>query len=208
MIQAKIPTVSTTPPFLLELDAARGGDAQALAKLADRFYPTVQRIVHSRLESDLRRSRPWLAAHFSTGDVVQDVFYRIIQDINSFVGSTEEAFIGYLAMIVRNRIIDAVRFHEAECRDGRRTGRGDAELNLPGPGEGPADEAVTAELQERLREALKQFDQSTQLLLRARIEGQSTFAELAGQLGFDSESGARRAFYVAQARLALLLKEA
>ena len=59
---------------------------------------------------------------------------------------------------------------------------------------------------ERYREALTEFSHKDQLLLRARLEGTATFAELAEQLGYGSSSAARRAFHTAQAHLAFLLE--
>lgn len=201
-----IESVHNEPPFSVDLDAARRGDEGALARLTDRFYPTVQKLVHRRLAQDLRLSRPWLTARFSTGDVVQEVFQSVIVDLESFRGRTEDAFVGYLTMVIRNRIVDAIRFHEADRRDGRRMRPMD-DLDMPGPEGDPAAEVASGEMVERLHIALQSFDTPTQLLLRGRIEGTATFPELAAQLGLETESGARRAFYAAQARLALLLKE-
>lgn len=196
-----------TTDFSAVLQAARSGDAQALETLAERFYPTVQRMVHQRLEMDLRTSRPWLTARFSTGDVVQEVFLGVLRDLDAFGGDNEGAFAGYLAMVVRNRIIDAVRFHEAECRDGRRPGITAESIDLAGSAQDPASEAARSEQTERLHSALAQFEPRERLLLRARLEELATFGELAAQLGFATESGARRAYYAAQARLALVLKQ-
>jgi hypothetical protein len=42
--------------------------------------------------------------------------------------------------------------------------------------------------------------------VRARAEDLASFEELAQQLGYGSESSARRAFFAAQARLALRLQ--
>ena len=200
--------VDSATPFQVDLAAARLGDPQALKSLAERFYPTVQRLVHQRLELDMRMSRPWLTSRFSTGDVVQDVFMGVLRDLQAFAGDNEGAFVGYLAMVVRNRIIDAVRFHEADRRDGRRAGPSADSLPLAGASSAdPASEVASAEQMERLRQALSHFEPREQLLLRARLENLSTFGELAEQLGYSTESGARRAFYAAQARLALALKD-
>ena len=194
-------------PFGIVLAAARQGDGAALDSLAGRFYPTVERIVHHRLATDLRTSRPWLTARFSTGDVVQEVFQGVLRDLGAFAGETEEAFVGYLAMVVRNRIIDAVRFHEADRRDGRRSSPTPDGFELEGDAADPSHSAASQEEVQRLFEALQHFPEREQLLLRARMEGVASFGELASQLGYGSESAARRAFYSAQARLTLHLKE-
>ncbi|MEZ6016310.1 MAG: sigma-70 family RNA polymerase sigma factor [Planctomycetota bacterium] len=193
-------------PFHEALEGARRGESGALDLLTRRFYPTVQGLVHHRLASDLRRSRPWLSARFSTGDVVQDVFDGVLRDLGAFAGQTEEAFVGYLAAVVRNRIIDAIRFHEAAQRDGRRMHALGDEFDAEDERPTPAENAMTAEEFERLFRALAEFDVREQHLLRARLEGVSTFTELADQLGYCSESAARRAFYDAQARLTLRLR--
>jgi len=190
------------------LAAARAGDDAAVDALAGRFYPTVQRIVHQRLTFELRASRPWLAARFSTGDVVQEVFQGVLRDLTAFAGADEDAFVGYLAMVVRNRIVDAIRFHEADRRDVRRgTPPPPTEFGLAAPPDDPAESAAQQEFLERVLAALSQFEPREQLLVRARLEDTASFVELARQLGYGSESAARRAFYAAQAKLSLALKE-
>ena len=202
-----ISRVAPDIPFAELLTSARRGETKALAILTERYYPTVQELVHHRLASDVRTGRPWLTARFSTGDVVHDVFYGVLRDLDAFAGSTEDAFIGYLVVVTRNRIIDMVRFHEADRRDGRRGSALPDGMDLASSRSGPASMAASLEQIELIQHALNEFDAREQHLLRARIEGQATFAELAEQLGYDTESGARRAFYTAQARLALILKD-
>jgi len=198
--------VTSPSSFRATLTAARRGDTEALDALATRFYPTVQRIVHHRLATDLRTSRPWLTARFSTGDVVQEVFQAVLRDLDAFAGESEDAFVGYLAMVVRNRIIDAIRFHQAERRDGRRTRTAPTAFDPAQDGLDPVAEVASTEQVERFFEALAQFEPREQLLLRARFEGVASFEALAAQLGYGSESTARRVFYTAQAKLSLLLK--
>lgn len=192
--------------FQATLEAARGGDQAALALLFEQFYPRVQRIVHARLARDLRTVRPWLAARFSTGDVVQEVFTSVLGDLDAFEGSNEGGFAGYLAMIVRNRIVDMIRFHEAASRDGRKARGVIDEDQSPPASEDQVSSLIQDEEIERYREALTEFSHKDQLLLRARLEGTATFAELAEQLGYGSSSAARRAFHTAQAHLAFLLE--
>ena len=66
---------------------------------------------------------------------------------------------------------------------------------------------LISERLERLHAALADFEPREQHLLRARLDGVASFRELAAQLGYGSDSAARRAFYDAQARLALRLKD-
>jgi RNA polymerase sigma factor (sigma-70 family) len=188
------------------LERARQGDSDALNSLAQRFYPAVQALVHHRLATDMRHSRPWLTARFSTGDVVQSVFEGVLRNLEAFAGTNEEAFVGYLATVVRNRILDAVRFHEAAQRDGRRGQPIGLGFDAEGGEQDPADVALSAERLAELLEAMASFEPRVQHLLRARMEGLASFRELAEQLGFGSESAARRAYFDAQAKLALRLR--
>jgi hypothetical protein len=55
---------------------------------------------------------------------------------------------------------------------------------------------------------LASFDPGERLLLRARIEESSSYAQLAEQLGYSSADVARKAFYVAQAKLLTRLRAA
>ncbi|MBL8861743.1 MAG: sigma-70 family RNA polymerase sigma factor [Planctomycetes bacterium] len=191
--------------FLSTLERAKQGDAQALDGLAQRFYPVVQALVHQRLATDLRRSRPWIAARFSTGDVVHSVFEGVLWDLGAFAGQTEEAFVGYLATVVRNRILDALRYHEAALRDGRRMRPLGDDFDAEGGESDPAETVAATEDVARLLAAIGEFEPRVQHLLRARIEGLASFRELAEQLGYGSESAARRAFFDAQAKLSLRL---
>ncbi|MBK7875935.1 MAG: sigma-70 family RNA polymerase sigma factor [Planctomycetes bacterium] len=179
-----------------------------MEELARRFYPAVQQLVHHRLDSDLRRGRTWLNAHFSTGDVVQSVFESVLQDLRAFQGTTDEAFIGYLAAVVHHRIIDALRFHEASRRDARRNLRLDTDFDTEGAEPDPAEAAMRSDDLAALQDALSRFEPREQHLLRARMDGLASFQELAEQLGYGSESAARRAYFDAQARLLIWFKGA
>ncbi len=204
--------VSDLPPnppssFPDLLARARGGDADATSQLFEQFYPRVQRQVHMSLATDLRNSRPWLQSRFSTGDVVQEVFRSAFMDLEAFGGATESSFAAYLTMIVRNRLVDAIRFHEAEQRDGRRRSTPLVEEAHPSDEESAERSAIARDSIQRLHEVIDEFPQRERLLIRARFEGTATFEELTEQLGYSSVTTARRTFFAAQARLAILLDE-
>lgn len=193
------------PEFEAVLAAARRGDAAATEILFERYYARVQETVHRDLSRDLRRSRPWLTSRFSTGDVVQEVFRSLLTDLSRFEGKTEAAFCGYLAMIIRNRLLDAVRFHEAAQRDGRRSSEWFVRPDPNTMEKGPVDSAATAESAAYLQTALDSLPERERLLLRARIEQGTQFVVLAERLGYPSKWAARRAFYAAQSKILVLL---
>lgn len=203
---------STTPQpippearFHSTLGAARDGDAEAMERLFQEYYPRVKEMVHQGLARDLRRHRPWLIARFSTGDVVQEVFRSLLKDLSGFRGQTEDAFRGYLAMLVRNRLLDAVRYHESAQRDGRRTRQTPQGLDSPSAGPDPESAALDAEEIEDFHAVLESFPEHERLLLRARLEQGAMFKNLAAQLGYSSRAAARRAFISAQAQLVIRL---
>jgi RNA polymerase sigma factor (sigma-70 family) len=206
MIPATLDSVSVSSQFTTLLEGARRADPESLDALVRRFYPEVQRIVHLRLARDMRHHRPWIAARFSTGDVVQSVFEGVIRNLDAFAGETEEAFVGYLAAVVRNRIVDAVRYHEAAQRDGRRASPITQRLDVVSGELDPADAVVSEEAMGQLLVVLAEFEPRVQHLLRARLEGLASFRELAEQLGYGSESAARRACFAAQAKLAVRMR--
>lgn len=201
------PSDSDGPDFSLLLAAARNGDQASLTLLFERFYPSVERQVHAALAKDLRVNRPWLTTRFSTGDVVQEVFRSVLADLGGFAGGTEELFTHYLTTIVRNRLLDVVRFHEADRRDGRRTSPPPSDDEAASLRDGPATDAISAEQRQIFDELLADFDDRDQRLLRGRLECEREFQDLAVELGFGSVSATRRAFYAAHARLAIRMRQ-
>ncbi|MEL6904641.1 MAG: sigma-70 family RNA polymerase sigma factor [Planctomycetota bacterium] len=189
------------------LERARAGDEGAREELFRALYPTVERLVHRGPSQDVRRGRPWLAARFSTGDVVQEVFRRLLADLPSFVGSHERALVGYLAASIRHRLIDAVRFHEASQRDGRRTVVQPEERDPTAHARSPVSDVASIEEIERFQSILQGFPERERLLLRGRIEDDARFQDLAEQLGYSSTSAAKRAFYAAQATLVVRIRQ-
>lgn len=196
------------PDFPEVWAAARSGDRAALDRLIRELYPKVRELVHASLSTDLRRRRPWLTAMFSTGDVVQEVFCGVIRSLETFTSEHDGAFVNFLATMVRNRLLDAVRFHEAMCRDVRRASDLSDEQDVPS---GQDDPVAVAEREDDLRafaSVMASFPQRDQVLLQERWKGAQTFKQLAEMLGYASEDAARKAFHAVQARLLLRLRGA
>lgn len=192
--------------FQRTLDEARAGDPRALETLFSTFYPWVEQVVHRSLSRDLRRRRPWLNMRLSTGDVVQEVFRSVLQDLEAFTGSQPDDLRGYLATVTRNRLIDLVRFHEAARRDGRRSSRNQEEAERASAGRGPMTQAMSSEEVSICREEIARFPEREQRLLRARLEDGLDFPTIVERLGFSSISAARRAFFSAQSQLVIRLR--
>lgn len=188
------------------LAASSQGDPAAIRELCDRYYGEVQRLVHASLQKDLRRRRPWLHALFSTGDIVHEVFVGVLTEVGTFRGDTRLEFVTFLSRLTRNRLIDAVRFHEAARRDGRRVER-DVEAEPPAPSEEPVDEMITAEVAGSVHRILTSLSARDRALLRGRVEDGESFGALAASLGFASADSARKTFRRVQARVLLRLQK-
>lgn len=187
------------------LRRARAGDAEAKRALCVQFYDCVQTRVHASLERDVRRGRPWLASLFSTNDIVQDVLMGVLRDLDSFRGRTRLEFVAYLSRLTRNRILDALRYHEAARRDGRRTDRGHSPDQAV-ESDPPEDRLIRAEDVERAYSILKSFSERDRALLRARSEDGEAYETLANELGYASADAARKAYHSVRSRLILKMR--
>lgn len=186
--------------FSALLDRARAGDRQAQDDLIARFYERVREVVHQRLEFDLRRNQRWVAPLFSTSDVVQEVFVGVVRTLGDFDGDDEADFVRYLSGAVRNRIIDALRHHEAHKRDGRRVRSAD-EQEPAGSDPTPSWIASLAEQMEVYRTVVAELPERERRLLEERLEERREFDGIAQALGLPSADAARKAFNRAQALL-------
>ncbi|MBK8978454.1 MAG: sigma-70 family RNA polymerase sigma factor [Planctomycetes bacterium] len=191
---------------------AAAGDRDARARLLESVYPRVRARVHRELELDFRRNHRWILPLFSTGDIVQDVFVGVLTALEGFQGDDDAALVRYLTTLVRNRLVDAVRYHEAERRDPQRkqpigaTDDGGAALPA-GDDPTPSMAAALAEQMETFRAVLDTFPEQTRLLLERRLCDGAPFEELASELGWATPNAAGKAFRAAKARLLIRLQE-
>jgi RNA polymerase sigma factor (sigma-70 family) len=193
-------------PFDELLRAAAEDDADARARLLSEIYPDVRDLVHRNLDRDFRRRHPWMLQMFSTGDIVQEVFLAVVKSRPETGAEDERQLRAWLAGQVQNRIIDRVRFHLAQRRSARQeeplASRADA---VAGRDQTPSLLATLDERARLVRQALAALDAQQRELWRLRVEEEREFAEIARQLGLDSDEAARSAFRRLQAKLALQL---
>jgi RNA polymerase sigma factor (sigma-70 family) len=199
-------------PKVIIQDDGLGHDADAerrrarLSTLCQQHYQQVRERVHTLLARDVRRGRPWLAALLSTGDVVHEVFLGVVRDFDDYRGTSEQAFVAYLARLVRNRLIDSVRHHQASRRD-RRLVTADL-VDAPSRSRSPDASLVAAEDAERLGKILAGLGERDRALLRGRLEDDEPFQSLAESLGYASADSARKALVSVQARVLARLQRA
>ena len=147
---------------------------------------------------------------FSTHDVVHEVLIAVVRDLADTQFAGREPFYAYLGTLVRHRLLDAVRCHEAARRDGRR------QVAEPTAGlAGVATDAreltptLAASLGERallVRDALAELPERQRRLLELRLLEGATFPQIQAALGYASDETARQACHDAQARLLVKLR--
>ncbi len=192
------------------IDRAVGGDAGAQAELVAEFYPRVRSIVHQQLEQDFRRRHRWILPLFSTRDIVQEVFTDIIAKLDTAEFDDDAAFVSYLSTMVRNRLLNAVRYHQADKRDHRRRSE-QAESDLGGACESGAEQSpvLAADLAEQalaLQAVMETMPQRHRTLIELRVVDDEAFGVIATKLGYASAETARQAFWDAKARLLVKLR--
>jgi DNA-directed RNA polymerase specialized sigma24 family protein len=112
-------------------------------------------------------------------------------------------------MVVRNRLIDTIRFHQAARRDRRRVRVVNEEIEANEPisrRRGPATRVTSSEQQALFQAALKNFEERERILLRERLECQTAYQALADRLGYPTADAARKAFSTARSRLLVILQ--
>ncbi len=192
------------------LVAVQDGDQSAREELFQRFYPRVRNIVHQQLQHDFRKNHRWILPLFSTGDIVQEVFVGVLDQVDGFGGGSEDAFIQYLSAVAKNRLLDALRYHEAARRDVRRqAAQSPLESTAFAPsGEDPTP-SLAASLGEQLsvfRDVMDEFPDKQRRLLQLRLEGEEPFNRIAEILEIPTADAARQAFRAAKARLLVRLQ--
>ncbi len=195
--------------LLALIPAARAGEREAQDALVLRVHDRVRAIVHRELEGRFRAQHRWILPLFSTSDVVQDVLTDAIRNLEDTDFPAEGAFVRYLATIVRNNLLSAVRFHESKRRDLRRRVDAPRAAEPTAPTlDGPPLAAALSEQASAVRAVLDGFPPRHRALLELRLMENKTFPEIAGELGYASAETARQALCEAQAKLVLRLRAA
>lgn len=189
--------------------AAARGDEAAQEQVVASCEDEVRRLVHRDLQGDFRQRHRWMMPLFSTHDVVQEVLVAVVRDLADTHFDGPAPFCAYLGTLVRHRLLDAVRFHEAARRDERK--------HVPEGTQGMADvhagreatPTLAASLGERaglVRDALAELPERHRRLLELRLLEDATFPVIREALGYASDETARQAFHDAQARLLVKLR--
>lgn len=189
---------------------AASGDERAQEQVVATCYAPVKRLVHRDLEQDFRKRHRWIMPLFSTHDVVHEVLAAVVKDLSDTSFAGPERFFAYLGTLVRHRLLDAVRFHEAARRDDRKKVAeptvGMAQLAADRRETTPTMAASLGERAGLVRDALQELPERQRRLLELRLLEDATFPQIRDALGYSSDETARQAFQDAQARLLVKLR--
>lgn len=184
----------TTSLETIELLArVRNGDKEARDRLLEQSLPPLRRWARRRLP-------PWARGLCDTQDLVQDAALRVLPRLATFVPTGPGAFQQFLRKAVQNRMLDEVR------RAYRRPTDGDDVLDgQPDRRPSPLEQAIVSQGMERYEAALAALTQEDEQAVRARMEQDLSYAEIASALGKPSPDAARMAVNRALARLLTIL---
>lgn len=171
------------------IERAKRGDRSALSALFLRHVPLLRRWAHGKLPR-------WARAFGDTADLVQDAVLNTLRRLDRFETRGERALQSYLRTAVQNRIVDIVRRRDLRTRAAEVT---DEEPDASQPS--PLSLVITAEEQERYREALGRLKNEDQAAIVGRFDLGYSYDQLAIVLGKSSPAAARMAVQRALARL-------
>jgi RNA polymerase sigma factor (sigma-70 family) len=170
------------------LEAARGGDRDALERLFARHLKPLQRWASGRLPK-------WARDLADTDDLVQDTLLQTFKRMDDFQPRRVGALQAYLREAVLNRLRNELR----------RKGRQPHAVELDGlelaDRHSPLEEAIGREGVEAYERALQRLKPEEREAIIARLEMGCSYEELADALGKPTPEAARKAAERALLRL-------
>ena len=160
--------------FIQLIDRLQKGDSSAANRLLEDYGPAIRRIARVRLnESMLRRVEESM-------DVYQSVMANFLMRASSgqFDLETPGQLMALVSTMIRNRVVDKVRFYRTQKRDIQRNINLTDAMPPAGRGETASVMISRDELVSRFQMLLSEEDR---LLLHQRAQGR-TWQELADQL--------------------------
>lgn len=192
------------------VQAAQGGDREALDDLLRRYTDRITRIVRIRLSAKLRRV-------VESVDIVQETYRLAFQNIEKLELRSTASILQWLARIAENHMIDVHRFYYGQKRDKQR------EVNIEGPRDlsgihlgdaapptddlGPAELAERAEIKQLVDEAVAQLPDDDREVILLRSYHGGTWEFCAQALGRPTAEATRQLHRRARIRLAKLLRD-
>jgi RNA polymerase sigma-70 factor (ECF subfamily) len=175
------------------LERSRGGDAEALNRLLERYMPALRRWARGRLPT-------WARDVSDTQDLVQDTVIQAMKNLDTFRPQRVGALQAYLRQALMNKIRDELR------RSARRPARTELPETMPATAASPLEQAIGREALEVYEAALMELRETDREAIIARVELGQSYEEVAAILGKPSAEAARLAVHRAMLRLAEKMK--
>jgi RNA polymerase sigma-70 factor (ECF subfamily) len=174
-------------PDLLEqlLRSARGGDAEALGRLLQRYRNYLLLVAQTQIG-------PGLRVRVDASDLVQEVMLEAHRDFSQFAGGSEPELTAWLRRMLACNLTDQVRRHRAQRRAWQRQesleallDRSDAALQdaLGGLLSTPSVQAARREQAVLLADALAALPADYRAVIVCRHLERLRFEDIAGRLG-------------------------
>ncbi len=179
-----------------DLDAARGGDRDAILRLIQRHEPRLRKLVHERLGARLREK-------IATSDVLQSAYLDLLKDFGGFRGGTTDEFVAWCAHLIENNIRDKAKFFEARKRQPPGVAPVEALESRIAPGPGPHSLNALFEDLQIVHAALSRLSDDHRAVIQLKAVHGLSHEEIAARLG-RTEAAAR--ILLVRARAALLLE--
>jgi RNA polymerase sigma-70 factor (ECF subfamily) len=172
-----------------DVQRAKAGDREALDRILTR---------HAHRLDELARKEfgPGLRDRVRTSDLLQSTYLDVVRGIGSLEGDTEEAFLKWVARVIRNNARDKVRYFAAARR---------AEQDDPSPRPDPRTASAQAVITEDLQlvhRALDELETDHRLVIELKVLRGMEHRDVAEVMG--RSEGAVRCL-LARARAALLV---
>lgn len=180
------------------LEAARGGDREALNRLISECREYLLLVANQEMDTALQ-------AKLGASDLVQHTLAEMSNHLNQFRGSTREEFLAWLRRVLSNDLHDARRrFKHSQSRDVSRERGLDNAAGEPrpliDPWATPSSQAILDEQAEMLQAALDKLPETHRQVIQLRNWLQLSFPEIGEQMGLSSDA-ARKTWYRAVLKL-------
>lgn len=176
------------------IERIRNGDARARDILFARYLPIMRRWAHGRLPPDAR-------GMLDTNDIVSESVMRALKHLGTFVPQHEGAFRYYLRTIVMRQILQAIR------RSRRRPYTVELGESMPDFSRSPLAAVLGAEILSRYEKALRKLSREDRIAVVEHIEFDTSYKDIAAQVGFVTDNAARMRVQRALVKLAEAMRD-
>lgn len=169
------------------IEAALGGDSDALDRLLLHYYDRALSYITRRMTTPQRR-------HFEPADVLQATYMKAYRSIDSFTPQNRNSFFAWLKQIADNQLYDESRKMTRQMNAGLSTSQGGDSIYFQMmsavPGNDPTATALfkKKELRGAFQVAMAKLDQRYQDAIRLRYLQEMSMADAASALDMTEDA--------------------